>query len=213
MCISFLGLNDSAPSANGPLAQVWPPQEETRFVAYAAIYFGYHYVGESKVSDPRDSDSLEEIPDLLLNFLNRLEYVQRDPDRGTTSGSLRILETLLDSPYDGLLLKWCDQRGETPFEATLRRNNIQAVDIILKKHSEHKFPGFYPTQPVSGVHLAARVASCSVVGLLLGHISDDYLQSPGSNSVLRYAAGGNKPENGLPASKVKSPLILWLTGG
>ncbi|KAI1466173.1 ankyrin [Daldinia caldariorum] len=112
-----------------------------------------------------------------------------------TSGILRILMTLLDSPYANILLKWQDQKGDTPFEAAIRRNNIQAVDTILKKHDEHNFPDFYPSQLVSGLNLAARVASSPVIDLLLSRMSDDLLQNPGTDSALHYAAGGSRPEN------------------
>ncbi|KAI1646214.1 ankyrin [Daldinia loculata] len=119
----------------------------------------------------------------------------KSSDGGANSGILRILETLLDSPYAGLLLKWRDTKGDTPFEAAIRRNNIQAVDTILKKHDEHEFPDFYPSQLVSGLHLAARVSSSSVIDLLLSKMDDSLLQNPGVDGVLHYAAGGSRPEN------------------
>ncbi|KAI1808884.1 ankyrin [Daldinia bambusicola] len=116
-------------------------------------------------------------------------------DGGETSGILRILKMLLDSPYANVLLKWQDQKGDTPFKAAIRRNNIQAVDAILEKYDKHNFPDFYPSQLVSGLNLAARVASSPVIDLLLSKMGDDLLQNPGTDSVLHYAAGGSRPEN------------------
>ncbi|KAK6950682.1 hypothetical protein Daesc_007207 [Daldinia eschscholtzii] len=387
-CISFLRLDDLTLSTNGSLSQIWPPQDEAPFFAYAAIHFGYHYVHESRTLDAEGPSCLEDITESLLEFFQRPEHVKRaatsilenigeydsnkrfgnslhwaclnnsvesikvlletpeleldgnlavghcvgwlpamvsvayaslgtlqalldhgidiykksahdgrttlleeaiwsaqavkgpgktilidaimqkdatgkllllqdiysstalieavrtadfsvfecimkyhsriestagrnkailtvdfhrrtvlhwavldsslafkNSDRGETSGILRILETLLDTPYASRLLGRRDHKGDTPFGAAIRRNHTQAIEIILKKNDEHKYPKFYPSQLVSGLNLAAQAASSSVIDLLLSKMSDDLLQNPGTDSVLHYAAGGSRPEN------------------
>ncbi|KAL7622914.1 hypothetical protein AAE478_006593 [Parahypoxylon ruwenzoriense] len=119
----------------------------------------------------------------------------RNTDKSTTSGPLRILEALLDSPYANGLLQRCDRKGDTPFEGAIRQKHIQAVETILAKHSQHEFANFYPDQLVSGLNLAARVADAPMIDLLLSKVSNDLLNRPGEDNVLHHAAGGNRPEN------------------
>ncbi|OTA89984.1 hypothetical protein M434DRAFT_33979 [Hypoxylon sp. CO27-5] len=112
-----------------------------------------------------------------------------------TSGPLRILEALLDSSHANGLLRRRDRKGDTPFEAAIRRNHIQAVDTILTKFEQHKYTQFYPAQVVFGLYLAARVAGPTMIDLLLTKLSNDLLDRPGSDGVLHHAASGNRPEN------------------
>lgn len=119
----------------------------------------------------------------------------KNGDRSATSGPLRILEALLDSPYANGLLQRRDAKRDTPFEAAIRRNHIQAVDTILEKHDQHKFDHFYPPQLVSGVNLAVRVAEPPMINLLLSRLTDDLLTRPGEDTVLHHAVSGNRPGN------------------
>ncbi|KAI1205157.1 ankyrin [Annulohypoxylon truncatum] len=119
----------------------------------------------------------------------------KNPDKTAVSGPQRILDALLDSPHANGLLQRRDRKGDTPFEAAIRRNHIQAVDTILAKNSQHSFVDFYPAQVQSGLHLAARTCGPTMINLLLEYITPDLLNRPGENGVLHHAAGGYKPEN------------------
>ncbi|KAI0885887.1 ankyrin [Annulohypoxylon maeteangense] len=119
----------------------------------------------------------------------------KNPDKTAISGPQRILDALLDSSYANGLLQRRDRKGDTPFEAAIRRNHIQAVDTILAKNGQHKFVDFYPSQVLSGLYLAARTCGPTMINLLLENLTPDLLNRPGENGVLHYAAGGNKPEN------------------
>ncbi|KAI0836696.1 ankyrin [Hypoxylon sp. FL0890] len=112
-----------------------------------------------------------------------------------TSGPFRILEALLDSPHANGLLQRRDRKGDTPFEAAIRRNHIQAVDTILTKYDQHRYAQFYPWQVGLGLCLAARVAGPTMIDLLLSKLSSDQLNRPGEDGVLHHAASGNRPEN------------------
>lgn len=76
-CISFLVLNNLQLSKDSYVAQIWPLLDEMPFLAYAALYFGYHYTQELKASDDSEYESVEEITDLLLEFLQSPEHLQR----------------------------------------------------------------------------------------------------------------------------------------
>ncbi|KAI1452843.1 ankyrin [Annulohypoxylon moriforme] len=119
----------------------------------------------------------------------------KNPDKTATSGPQRILEALLDSPHANGLLTRQDRKGDTPFQAAIRRNHIQAVDTILAKDRQHKFAGFYPSQVLHGLYLAARTCGPTMINLLLENLNPDLLNKPGEPGVLHHAAGGNKPEN------------------
>ncbi|KAI1778611.1 ankyrin [Hypoxylon cercidicola] len=119
----------------------------------------------------------------------------RNADRSSTSGPLRILEALLDNPHANGFLQKRNSKGDSPFEAAIRRNNIQAVDTIFTKHEEHRFDNFYPTQVLSGLNLAARVAEPPMLTLLLSKINHDLLKHPGNDTVLHHAVSGNRPGN------------------
>ncbi|KAI1394316.1 ankyrin [Hypoxylon trugodes] len=119
----------------------------------------------------------------------------RSTNTTATSGPLRILEALLDTPYGNGLLLRRDSRGDTPFESAIRHGYIQAVETILAKHEQHQFNHFHPQQVISGLNLAARVAKTYIVELLLGKLNNDLLSRPGEDNVLHYAARGTMAEN------------------
>ncbi|KAI1086934.1 ankyrin [Rostrohypoxylon terebratum] len=76
-CITFLGLDDLTISEGGYVAQMWSAQEETPFLSYAALNFGYHCSREAEVLGSEESDVSNEITELLLEFLQRPEHVKR----------------------------------------------------------------------------------------------------------------------------------------
>ncbi|KAI1105307.1 ankyrin [Jackrogersella minutella] len=119
----------------------------------------------------------------------------KNPDKTATSGPIRILEALLDSPHANSLLQYRDRKGDTPFEAAIRRNHIQAVDTILMKNDQHGFANFYPSQVVAGLYLAVSVVGHTMIDLLLNKLGDDLPTRAGEDGVLHYAAGGNRSEN------------------
>lgn len=119
----------------------------------------------------------------------------KSADRSSTTGPLRILEAILDSSHANGFLRKRDSKGDTPFEAAVRRNHIQAVDTILAKHDKHQFDQFYPNQVLSGLDLAVRVAEPPMIDLLLGKINYDILKRPGNDTVLHHAVSGNRPGN------------------
>lgn len=116
-------------------------------------------------------------------------------DKTAISSPQRILDALLDSSHANGLLQRRDRKGDTPFEAAIRRNHIQAVDTILAKNSQYQYVDFYPAQVLSGLYLAARTCGPTMINLLLEHINPDLLNKPGVGGVLHHAAGGTKPEN------------------
>ncbi|KAI1140138.1 ankyrin [Hypoxylon sp. FL0543] len=138
-----------------------------------------------------------------------LGFKNADP----TSGPLRILEALLDSPHVNGLLRRRDRKGDTPFEAAIRRNHIQAVDTILTKYEQHKFTQFYPWQVVYGLCLAARVTGPTMIDLLLSKLDHDLLNRPGEDGVLHHAAAGNRPENTEYLLEKLASLGLYDTPG
>ncbi|KAI2625656.1 ankyrin [Hypoxylon sp. NC1633] len=76
-CISFLRLNDLSISKDGYVAQIWPQLQETPFLAYAALYFGYHCNQELIVMGSREYETSDDTMGLLLEFLRNPEHVQR----------------------------------------------------------------------------------------------------------------------------------------
>lgn len=128
----------------------------------------------------------------------------KNADRSSTSGPLRILEALLDCPHANGFLQKRDSKGDTPFEAAIRWNHIQAVDTILEKHDRHQFDHFYPTQVLSGLNLAVRVAEPLMIDLLLSKIDHDLLKRLGDDTILHHAEQAR--EHGVPfAETCKSP--------
>lgn len=119
----------------------------------------------------------------------------RNPDKTATSGPIRILEAILDGPHANRLLQSRDKKGDTPFEAAIRRNHIQAVYTILMKNDQHGFTNFYPSQVVSGLYLAVRVVGHTMIDLLMSKLGNDLPTRPGEDGVLHHAAGGKRPEN------------------
>ena len=76
------------------------------------------------------------------------------------------MELILHYMYVVAIKDTAAWKGDTPFEAAIRRNHIQAVDTILAKNSQHNFVGFYPSQVLAGLYLAARTCGATMINLL-----------------------------------------------
>ncbi|KAI0179528.1 ankyrin repeat-containing domain protein [Hypoxylon sp. FL1284] len=133
-------------------------------------------------------------------------------DRSSISDPLRISEALLDSPYANPSLQRRNCQGYSPFEVAIRRNRIQAVDMILKKHDEHQFDNFYPSQVLAGLNLAVQISAPAVLDLLLDTISHYLLSQPGNDTVMHDAASGKRLGNAEWSSRLESLRLYDIPG-
>ncbi|GAP92637.1 hypothetical protein SAMD00023353_5900170 [Rosellinia necatrix] len=126
-----------------------------------------------------------------------LHWAVMDPSFGfknrtvaADSGPLLKLKTLLDHPLAWQLMQMRDNKSDVPFEEAVRQSNIHAVEYMITKAAEHKWP-IFDQLLMSALYLSVEVADWTVVELLLSKVGLQQLTKPDQNStVLHHAASG-----------------------
>ncbi|KAI0112045.1 hypothetical protein GGR51DRAFT_53829 [Nemania sp. FL0031] len=125
-----------------------------------------------------------------------LHWAVMDPSFGfknrtvaADSGPLLKLKALLDHPLAWQLMCRRDNKHDVPFEEAVRQSNIHAVEYMIAKAAEHRWP--FDQLLMSGLYLAVEVAHWTVVELLLSKVGPELLARPDQNTtVLHHAASG-----------------------